>query len=377
MNHRERILAALRGDPVDSIPWAPRWELFFNAAVLDGRLPERYQGWHIFDVTRDLGMGIKGNRGQLFKIVMEGVEVRERTVGIDTITEYDTPFGSVRTVFRMPPELQEEGVRGLEVEYLIKGSEDYDPVYYMLEHSRVVPTFDTWAEYERSIGNDGLAYPQAGPCPMHKIQREYTGYQQSYLELADNLPQIERLIEMLQVQFDQIADICAACDAPAVEADGNYDISLHPPSFYRKWFQRPLQGFAAKMHAAGKIFLSHVDGQTEGLVELVEQSDIDIAEAWSPYPQTTITTADALKVWQGKVGIWGGLPTPVLRESYPADQFEAHFFSFLREIAPGASVVIGTGDNFPTDSSFERVRQVTRLVDEYCQFPLDLSRLPS
>ena len=376
MNYRERIYAALQGRPVDHLPWAPRWELFFNAAVLDGRLPDRWKGWNIFDVTRDLGMGIKGNVGTLYNIVMEGVDVRTRTDGIDEITEYDTPYGTLRAVFRMPAELQEEGVRGLEVEYPIKGADDYDAVYYMLDHTRVVPSFETWEAYEKAIGTDGLAYPQAGPCPLHKIQRVYTGYQQSYLELADNLPQVERLAEMLQVQFDQIADICAASPALAVEADGNYDISLHPPAFFDRWFLKSLQGFADKMHAAGKVFLTHVDGQTEGLLERVAAIGADIAEAWSPYPQTTITTADAVKVWQGRVGIWGGLPTPVLRESFPPDQFEAHFCQFLREIAPGTKVVVGTGDNFPTDSSWDRVRQATRLVEQYGKYPLDLSSLP-
>ena len=65
MNYRERIYAAIRGLPVDHLPWAPRWELFYNAALLDGRMPDRYKDWSFFDVTRDLGMGIKGNRGTL------------------------------------------------------------------------------------------------------------------------------------------------------------------------------------------------------------------------------------------------------------------------------------------------------------------------
>src|SRR5512135_1606087 len=121
LTYRQRILAALRGEPVDFLPWAPRWELFFDAARLDGRLPEKYRGWDIFDVTRDLGMGIKGNRGPLFRLDLTGVEVRERRSGSDTITEYDTPHGTVRTVFRLTPELESEGVRGLEMEYLIKG----------------------------------------------------------------------------------------------------------------------------------------------------------------------------------------------------------------------------------------------------------------
>ena len=377
MNYRERILAALRGEPVDFIPWAPRWELLFDAATRDGRLPEKYRGWDIFDVTRDLGMGIKGNRAPLFRLEMTGVEVRNRQDGMDTITEVDTPYGTVRMVFRMTEELQSEGVRGLEMEYFIKGRQDYDPVYYMLEHTKVVPTYEEYEAYARKIGEDGLAFPQVGPCPLHKIQREYTGYQQSYFELADNLPQVERLVEMLQAQFDEITEIAVNSPAPAIEADGNYDIGLHSPAFFEQWFLRPLRKFGDALHARGKLFITHTDGQMRNLLELVKRTGFDVAEAWSPYPQTTVTTAEARKVWGEQVAIWGGLPTPMLRAAIPDEEFERYFFGFLREIAPGDRVVIGTGDNFPTDSSFERVRQVTRLVEEYCKYPLDLSRLPA
>ena len=376
MTYRQRILAALRGEPVDFLPWAPRWELFFNAAKADGRLPEKYAGWDIFDVARDVGMGIKGNRGTLFTLEMTGVETRVRRDGLDTITEHDTPYGTVRTVVRDTKELLEEGVPGLEMEYPIKSRADYDPVFYMLERTKVVPRHDEWDAYERSVGEDGLCYPQAAASPFHKVQRVYTGYQQSYYEIVDNLPQVERLIEMLQVQFDEIADVCAESSAAAVEADGNYDISLHPPAFFAEWFAKPLTRFGEKMHAAGKLFLTHADGQMRGLLKPVLDVGADVMEAWSPYPQTTVTTAEALAVWRGQAAIWGGLPTPVLREAISDEEFERYFFSFLREIAPGDRVCIGTGDNFPTDSSFERVRQVTRLVSEWCRYPIDPARLP-
>lgn len=377
LTYRQRILAALRGEPVDFIPWAPRWELFFDAARLDGRLPPKYAGWDIFDVTRDLGMGIKANRGPLFRLELSGVDVRTRQDGQDTIKEYHTPYGTVRTVFRITPELESEGVRGLEMEYLIKGRADYDPAYYIVEHTKVVPTHEEYAAYDARVGEDGLAFPNAGSSPMHRVQREYTGYQQSYYELFDNLPQVERLAEMLQAQFDEITAICAESIAPAVEADGNYDISLHPPSFFDRWFREPLKRFGDALHAKGKLFVTHTDGQMAGLLQSMLDIGVDVAEAWSPYPQTTLTTADALEVWRGKVGIWGGLATPILREAVSDAEFERYFLHFLREIAPGDRVVIGTGDNFPTDSSLDRVRQVTRLVEEYCRYPVNPSRLPS
>ena len=124
---------------------------------------------------------------------------------MDTITEYDTPYGTVRTVFRITPELQNEGVPRPRDGVPDQGARRTTTrSTTCVEHTKVVPTHEEYAAYERAVGEDGLAFPQAGSCPIHKIQREYTGYQQSYFELADNLPQVERLAEMLQAQFDEI-----------------------------------------------------------------------------------------------------------------------------------------------------------------------------
>src|SRR3990172_4474931 len=39
MNHRDRMLAALRGQPIDQIPWVPRMDLWCIAHRARGTLP--------------------------------------------------------------------------------------------------------------------------------------------------------------------------------------------------------------------------------------------------------------------------------------------------------------------------------------------------
>jgi len=85
VTNRQRISAALHFQPVDSIPWAPRWELWFSAASRDGRLPERYRGWAMWDVACDLGMGIKSYGVRPYIEVRTGVDVSERQVGVDLV----------------------------------------------------------------------------------------------------------------------------------------------------------------------------------------------------------------------------------------------------------------------------------------------------
>ncbi len=42
MTHKERMLASLRGEAMDSIAWAPRLDLWYNANRRAGTLPPEY-----------------------------------------------------------------------------------------------------------------------------------------------------------------------------------------------------------------------------------------------------------------------------------------------------------------------------------------------
>ena len=57
MTHRQRILAALRHQPVDRIPWVPRLDLWYNANRYRGTLPAEWAGASLMDIATDLGVG--------------------------------------------------------------------------------------------------------------------------------------------------------------------------------------------------------------------------------------------------------------------------------------------------------------------------------
>ena len=53
--HKERILAAMRGEMVDVIPFVPRLDLWWLANVSRGTVPEKYQGMLPDDISRAEG----------------------------------------------------------------------------------------------------------------------------------------------------------------------------------------------------------------------------------------------------------------------------------------------------------------------------------
>ena len=53
--HKERILAAARGESVDRIPFVPRLDIWYNANKYAGTLPEAYEDSSMDDIARSQG----------------------------------------------------------------------------------------------------------------------------------------------------------------------------------------------------------------------------------------------------------------------------------------------------------------------------------
>jgi hypothetical protein len=376
---KERIRTIFRGGMPDRIPWAPRWELWYNAVKKDGRLPAKYRGWTLFDVARDLGFGIKSNNRPYYTTELRDVEVTHlrhvSSEGTWLTTRYTTPLGTIQRVHFVTPELEAQGVGGRTVEQFIKGPKDYDVARYVVEHTKVSEDYDKAEEVLREVGDDGFTFGTLLSCPMHRFMREWTSYEESYYELNDHPNEVEKLVEAIEAQEWEMVRL--ACDAPyeMFELDGNYDYELTPPPLYRKHFLPFHQKAVKVLHDHGKLVASHCDGDNTSLLELIKASGFDVAEAWTCVPMTPVTTAEARKVWGSQIAFWGGLSTTILSESCPEREFDRWFAQLLLDVAPGNGLVLGTGDNIPTDSSWERIAHVGKMIEQYGKLPLDVERL--
>ncbi len=360
MTGRERILAALQWQPVDRVPWAPRWELWFNAASRDGRLPRRYLGRSMYDVARDLGMSLKGYGVRPYREEVVGLELHTVTRGDEVLRRYDTPFGAITQIERRTEELVRAEVRGRVMKEWITEDADYDAALYLVEHTRIV---DQHCEVEaelRSLGDDGVLLAFLRHAPAHTVMREFTGYEGFYYQLQDNYDRLHQLIAAIEEQQREVEQIGLESPAQVLEYDGNYDGGLTPPAIYERYFLPAHQRLTEAAHKAGKLVATHVDGRNDGLLGLIRQSGFDIGEAFTPPPMTNLGIAESRKVWGRQMSVWGGLAATAFTPLFTEEEFEAHVYWTLDEGQGG--LVLGTGDNVPTDGLLERMRRVPELI---------------
>lgn len=373
MSQRQRAVAAIRGQPVDRIPFIGRMDLWYEHNRNRGTLPERYRGWSLWDIQRDLGIGIFGFGAwstAFYRFEYDGVEVTRRVADGETVVEYVTPYGTLRSRSVLAEDLKDADVTGAQVEHEFKDERDYDALQYLFEHIRVLDNFDEYGKVVEAIGEDGLALPFSGWLPMHQIMRQYMGYETFYYELADRPQRVERLHEALVEVQRQIIRLGAQCPAEVIEVGANYDEGITPPAIYERYFLPFYREAAAVLHAGGKLMAAHADGEMSRLLALLADSGLDVAEAITPAPMTSIQVGPTRALWKDRLAMWGGIAAIMLTDTYSDAEFEAYMLQLFRDVAPGDRFILGFGDNAPTDALFRRIQMAAELYDRHGSYPL-------
>jgi uroporphyrinogen-III decarboxylase len=373
MNHRERALAAMRGEPVDHIPFIARMDLWYSFHKNQGTLPHPYQKASLWDIQRDLGIGIFGFGVwdiSFFRLLHQKGTFHKERHDQETITTYLTPYGTLVARDVMAAELKEAAGTGARIEYPFKSEKDYDALQFFIENTQVVENFEAYSQFISNIGGDGLALPFSGHLPAHQLMIFWMGYQRFYYELHDNTTRLETLIQALQAQQEEILALAAASPAEAIEVGANYDEQMTPPPIFERFFAPFYRQARSTLSAADKILVIHGDGEMRRLLTNVMECGIQVVEAITPKPMTSIDIASTRRLWKDQVAMWGGLATVILTEDFSDEKFESFLETLFRDVAPGDRFILGFGDNVPTDASFERVKRTAHFWADRGGYPL-------
>ena len=372
MSHKARILAAARKQPLDKLPFGARIDVWYNYNYGHGTLPDKYQGKNMVEILRDQGAGAQMRHLRIWRIEYDGLElVTHKEDHPYTTTEWRTPIGTVsqKTVFR-----PEEGPWiAYEIDHPFKGEKDYPVIEYVLQHTRLVPDLSEYLEKEAMMGEQGIIVTGMDLySPMQQVMRYWLGYEAFFYELFDRPARVELLYELEKELAKKKLEILAESPLEMPMICGNWSDEFHTPVF-EKYFAPWLKEASDYLHARGKLTMVHIDGEMKRLMPFFEDTGIDVGEAWSPAPMTSVTTGELRRAWGDRVTVWGGIPAVLFEPSQYSDQeFDRYIVNLFKEIAPGNNFIVGMGDNLPFDGSIERVARVVELIDKHGSLPIEL-----
>ena len=406
ISHRENLLSVIRGETVDWLPWVPRIDLWFNAQEIRGTMPKKFEGMSVEDIHRSLGWPLHKMIPE-FSRPEKPEDATHRAIGLYNLKEYPhifefssdvdievtpdgrdggemmrvdyrTPVGNVSVVHGFTPEMKKSGASISWVkEHAIKGPDDYKVLAHIFGNLMIKPHYERFEKWRDEIGDDGIAVGQglgiACASPMHFIQKNFLDATEFYIHHHDYPKQMAELLEALEGVYDQLLDVLSGVDMDAILWSSNVDDMITYPALYAEYFQPWCQKAADILKPNGVAMVCHPDGENQGLMELLTDSGMDVADAVTPYPMTKVRIEDYYDQWcrPGHLTIHGGIPELLLLDkSSTREDLEDYMDNLFKNIAPGTRFIASIGDTTPPDADFDRLLYIGERIEKEGKLPL-------
>jgi corrinoid protein of di/trimethylamine methyltransferase len=404
MTKKERILMAMRGETPDMLPYVPRFDLWYNSNSYRGTLPKRHQGRTHDEIARAEGWALHKVIPELLEVVdpMENVtrgiglyslkengyrinfspnvklEVQKSRQGAEEATrvEYHTPKGVVSTKEVINEEMREAGVSITWVqEHAIKRPQDYETWATIFENITVTPDYDRYRAWQQRIGDDGVAVMMAtfSASPVHHIQRDFLDATEFFFHYNDHHREMRRLAEAIGLVYEQILKVVGDSPAEVVLWGANFDDMITYPPYFQKemtpWLRKASEYLASK----GKLVICHCDGENQGLIDVIADSGMHVAEAVCCAPMTKLAIDTYYERWcrSDKLTLMGGLVQSLLSPATASlDDLNSYLDQFFKAVAPGKRIIMSVADTTPPNADFERLVLIGERIDKEGRLPL-------
>ena len=367
----DRVEAVLRKESVDRIPFIPRIDIWYNALKKNGTLPPDYAGCSLEDIEKklEIGCGLRG--GRLFRESFPGIEISESVENGKLTRTYRTPKGELYTKFMALPAADGKFRAGEQLEYMIKSENDYDAAISLFEHAQYSPNYSSCPEYEARIGNNGIPIYHNGYDPMFAIIHTYVGYDRIFYDLADCPELVDALYNTMARQYQGIQEMLLNSPCRFIIHGTHFDQSMTPLRLFEKYMIPYYSSFAEKMKQKGKKLVFHADADSRLLLGAFERCGISMVECFCTAPMVSVTMEDALQAWDGRIGIWGGLPSTIFcPELCPEEMFYAYCEKLFGTLSKSnGGVILGIADNLMPQGDIRRVEWVAERVADGAGLP--------
>jgi uroporphyrinogen-III decarboxylase len=371
MTSRERLLAALRGEPVDRVPWSPCVDGYFLSSLPDDhKLDEA--GLHrevgadallrhvmVFSSTAPT-MGLLSRARENPRIEVDV----ERLGGARFRVVYRTQVGELCEEFEWTPESPN-------IPWFTKRKletvDDVKVYMYALETASVRSEPRAFRRTVESLGEDGLVTTSGPASPMEQLINLEMGVENLTYALADD-PETLRQCFGLMHDFQRKAyDAIASSEAEVVISYENLSTTLTSRRNYTRFDREHCNDYAAICHDAGKLYLTHMCGKLHGFAEQLCAAEQDGFIDVAPAPTGDVHFGEAKAGWARDKVLVGGIDATAFTGLSP-DGMRRYVHDRLDEIERESGgfykFILGSGDALPKDTPLDVVRAVGGAVRE-------------
>lgn len=354
MSPRERLLAALKGEETDRLPWSPNLAYWWDAQ------PESFRSQGDVAFLQSIGADpLLRGAAQLHRVETPGTEIAETVRDGRRRTEYRTPVGTM---------VQEQryvaaGNTWFLTEHPVKTTEDLKVLQWMNEHLHVVADGAAHAEARTRLGQDGLIIPLIGTYGKSSFQsliEHWIGTEELTWMLADDPVPVEECLQVMQARTRDIVRIAVQSEAESFIFWEDSSTQNITPDWFSRHTAPELGQWADLIHREGKLLVHHACGHLRALLGRMAATGIDVIESISPPPTGNIELWEARDDLPAHVTLIGGIEPTVFLHSTTAE-LEAHVARLFERMGP-RGWILANSDSCPPGVSLDKFRLVSEMA---------------
>jgi len=360
MTGKERILAALRRQPVDRIPWVPLLVPYTITGFpkdTPHRVAEaqRAVGCDIWtqSVADRIGLWLPKNSKKVkrFQYFIEG----------DAVSGFETPIGTIS-------ERQRSGVGGslnAPVEYLLKNAMDLLVYKYVLDNSFLfIADYTDHYNWEKEIVREDGVITDAGIglSPHQLLINMLAGVENTYDMQSDEPELFDEVLEIMhRHNLQQIRETAKRSNADIFISSDNTSWTTLSPDIYKKYCEKQLSEYADILHEYGKLHVVHMCGKLSYLTKHIASCRFDCVADIAPAPTGDMELWEIADALPG-MAVKGGIGCDTFISNNPRDCYDKAI-ECLEKTRGRKGVLLGSGDSVPNGTSLENLRAVTEAVE--------------
>lgn len=320
-------------------------------------MPREFAQWTYLDFYRRFHWGLPVHIYDWCDFSYRACEHTCRKEEAQIIREFRTPLGAIQRI---------DGIAAdgslCPLKYFVGGSGDWKVLLYVLEHTSPVANYERIRQVLDGIGDLGVADIVIWRSPFGKVLEEYAGLETTVYQLVDNPTEIEDLLE-LQTQIDlEVIKLAAESPADIVILSDHADEQIINPAWYEKYCLPFYLQVGEILHAKGKIFSTHLDGNFKGLFNLVRQSGFDLLDGCTPAPMTNYEVEELTLPLTETMKAYCGVPSIFFLQEAAIDEIIAFAQRIVGALA--GRVILNIGDILPATGDIYKVIELGKWVEK-------------
>ncbi len=373
MTSRERIIAVLRGNKPDRIPWIPLCSWTYFESLPDYReasnwgLPEALKLRIDFYKNKIRADYMQWGGGSCYRTKTSAkVEVKNTRRGNTIYTEYRTPFGSLTSEMVY----SETAHTTYHTKDLLENVEDLKVYQYMIENTIYEPDYDGLTEQLNILGEEGVFFISAPPPPLKSFLLGTMRLKNAIYVIHDHKSEFDNLVKVVDSQNQEIYRILSESPGEVFLDAAVTGTGMISPKIFEEYYLPYTKKYVEILHKKGKLYINHASGEpVRNILEMIEMTDIDGLYGLSYPPVGDMKISGVRSGLGDNVTVMGGLDSDFIATGTVKEIQDKTRFIFS-DIAPGDNFMLATADDTPYGTPVENLQAVSDVVQEIGKYPI-------